>query len=186
MLPLPLLGGPTEVGIALVPFPLVLWAALSIWMRHRWAGRLYRAWAALYMTTYTGPIVFMRAGDRDFVGSVVVTVGFGAVLVAGDFLLRSILVKDSRGGRAWATTPAWLGREHLPKWQRRVVALLLIAPIALEDLAIAISVLIERRISVDVEARSLAWSMVPAVVVWLGFRMMLLAGRAWSGSAQEQ
>lgn len=115
------------------------------------------------MLSYTGPIVLMRPGDRDFVGSVLVTVALAGVLVAGDLYLRSILLKDSRRGPAWVRIPEWLAGERLPRWQRRVVALLVLIPMALEDLALAIAVLIGERISWSAEARSLAWSVVPAV-----------------------
>lgn len=111
---------------------------------------------------------------------------FGAVLVAGDFLLRSILVKDSMRGRARVMIPAWLGREPLPPWQRRVVAVLLFVPIVLEDLALAVSVLIGRRISVGAEARSLLWSVVPGLVVWLVFRSRLLWRLRWRRSLQAE
>lgn len=178
VLPLLLVGAPVEVGIALamVPLPLVLWAAVSIWKREPRARGVYRGWAALYMVTYAGPVVFRQPGDQGFVGSVLFTVGLGGVLIAGDLCLRSILLKDTERDPARVGVPQWLGREPLPRWQRRVVAFLLFAPMVLQDLVIAVSVFLGRRISGSAEVGSFVLDMVPALVTWLVFRAATFGG----------
>lgn len=115
----------------------------------------------------------MRPDDPGLAARVLFTIALSGALVAGDRYLRAMLHRIPAPDRSLVRVPALGAREPLPRWQRCVVAFMLFAPMALQELLSA-------------EVRSFAWDLVPAVVMWLVFRVMLIAREMRRPSLQPE
>lgn len=137
-------------------------------------------------TLAVGGCRIMRPDDPGLAARVLFTIALSGALVAGDRYLRAMLHRIPAPDRSLVRVPARGAREPLPRWQRRVVAFMLFAPMALQELLIAVSLLVGHGVSVSAEVRSFGWDLMRAVVMWLVFRAVLIAREMRRPSLQPE